>query len=350
MDKSKEILNSVKDYYGKELKSNNDLKTNACCTFESVPTYVKPLLLEIHEEVSAKYYGCGLVLPENLEGLKILDLGSGSGRDAFLLSNLVGEKGQVVGVDMTDEQLQVANEYIPYHQKKYGYKNSNVSFLKGDIQNLNELGLEENSFDIVISNCVINLVPDKNKVLKQIYKFLKPGGEFYFSDVYCDRRVPQRLKDDQVLWGECLSGALYRYDFQNMAKEQGFLDPRIVKASDLVPTNHEVEQKIEGFKFYSITYRLFKLPELEYQCEDYGQYVIYKGDIPHYENEFQLDQHHVIKKGEKFPVCGNTWMMLKETRFRDHFEFHGDFSNHLGIFKDCYSSPTEDFISSNSCC
>lgn len=343
------VIENVKDYYGKELKTNEDLKTNACCTAESVPAFVKPLLADIHDEVSAKYYGCGLVLPENLEGLRVLDLGSGSGRDVYLLSRLVGDKGYVVGVDMTDEQLEVAKEYQEYHREKYGHAKSNVEFLKGDIQELEKLGLEENSFDLIISNSVINLVPNKQKVLKELYRCLKPGGEFYFSDVYADRRIPESLKQDRVLWGECLSGALYRYDFQETAKQTGFLDPRIVKASNLEITNKEVAAKTKDIKFYSITYRLFKLPKLEYQCEDYGQHVVYKGTIPFHETSFTLDQKHVIKKGEEFKVCGNTYLMLHDSRFKDHFEFHGNFETHLGLFKECYDS-SEDFISGSSCC
>jgi arsenite methyltransferase len=343
------VIENVKDYYGKELKSSQDLKTNACCTAEAVPSFVKPILKDIHVEVSSKYYGCGLVLPEELEGLRVLDLGSGSGRDVYLLSKLVGETGEVVGVDMTDEQLDVAREYQEYHREKYGYQKSNVKFLKGDIQKLEELGLEENSFDLIISNCVINLVPNKEQVLNELYRCLKPGGEFYFSDVYSDRRIPKSLQEDKVLWGECLSGALYRYDFQEIAKKTGFLDPRIVKASNLDIHNKEVEEKTKGFKFYSITYRLFKLPELEYQCEDYGQSVVYKGTIPHYEETFTLDQKHVINKGEDFKVCGNTYAMLHDTRFQKHFEFKGDFKNHLGRFEECYDS-SEDFISGGSCC
>lgn len=344
------VLENVQDYYGKELKTNDDLKTNACCTAESVPDYIKPMLKEIHDEVSAKYYGCGLVLPENLQGLKVLDLGSGSGRDAFLLSKLVGEKGKVIGVDMTDEQLAVANKYIDYHTQAYGHSAPNVEFLKGDIQKLAELGLEAESFDLIISNCVINLVPNKEQVLKELYRCLKPGGEFYFSDVYADRRIPEDLKTDKVLWGECLSGALYRYDFQHIAKQAGFLDPRIVKAAHLEITNPEVAQKTKEINFYSITYRLFKLPQLEYQCEDYGQSVTYKGTIPYHPEEFSLDQKHIIKKGVPFKVCGNSYLMLQGTRFKEHFDFQGSFEHHYGLFQDCYDSNAEDFITSSSCC
>ena len=117
---------SVKNYYGKELQTSSDLKTNACCTAFDYPQKIKNILSEIHDEVLIKYYGCGLTIPEDLEGLKILDLGSGSGRDCYLASKMVGEDGYVIGVDMTDEQLEVANKYIGYHTEKFGFKKPNI--------------------------------------------------------------------------------------------------------------------------------------------------------------------------------------------------------------------------------
>jgi arsenite methyltransferase len=118
----------------------------------------------VHEEVKSRYYGCGLVTPEAIEGCRILDLGSGAGQDAYLLAQLVGEKGEVVGVDATLAQLEVANRHIEWHRQKFGYANSNVSFIEGDIEKLDALDLEPNSFDIIVSNCVINLVADKGAV------------------------------------------------------------------------------------------------------------------------------------------------------------------------------------------
>ena len=106
------MYDAVKNYYGKELQSSSDLKTTACCDFSSIPAWLKPLLSNIHDEVLSRYYGCGLVCPTDLKGKRILDLGSGSGRDVYALAQLVGETGEVVGVDMTEEQLEVANRHI----------------------------------------------------------------------------------------------------------------------------------------------------------------------------------------------------------------------------------------------
>jgi len=329
------VHESVKDYYGKQLTKSEDLKTNACCELSEPPQYIKDGLANIHDEVMAKYYGCGLTIPDHIEGLTILDLGSGSGRDVYLASQLVGESGQVIGVDMTEEQLDVANRHIDWHMKKFGYKHANVRFIKGNIDNLSALGLETGSIDIIISNCVINLVEDKAKVLKDAYDLLKPGGEMYFSDVYSDRRISTSLQKNEVLWGECLSGALYWNDFLRTAKAAGFTDPRSVKNSPITIENKEIENLVGDIKFFSVTYRLWKIEGLESDCEDYGQAVAYKGGIPNLGTSLALDDHHVFPKGKVMTVCGNSYKMLYDTRYRPYFDFYGTWDTHFGIFEGC---------------
>jgi len=349
------MFDEVKEYYGKILQSSNDLKTDACCTDTDLPDHIKQAMSKIHSEVAARYYGCGLVRPQQLEGMRILDLGSGSGRDCYILAQLVGEDGFVLGVDMTDEQLAIANEYIDYHTKEFGYKKPNITFKKGYIEKLDELELEDNSFDIIVSNCVINLSPDKEAVLREAYRVLKPGGELYFSDVYSSRRVPEELVKDPILYGECLSGALYWNDFLNLSKKCGFLDPRLVEDRPLSIDNPEIKALIGHIDFYSATYRLFKLDGLESACEDYGQAVVYKGTIAHHEKMFSLDKHHDIEAGRYFPICTNTWRMLQETRFKQHFDFYGNMDKHFGIFADCgttlpFDKDKYDNNSSGGCC
>lgn len=323
----------VKDYYGKQLSGTADLKTTACCDAGSRPAWLKPLLAKIHPEVLERYYGCGLVVPPLLAGCRVLDLGCGAGRDVYALAQLVGATGVVVGVDMTDEQLAVAERHRAHHAEVFGF--NNVRFLPGYIERLGELPLQPGSFDVVVSNCVVNLSPDKDAVLAGVYRLLRPGGEFYFSDVYADRRVPQAVKNDPVLYGECLGGALYWNDFLAIARRAGFADPRLVEDRPLMITDPELLPRTGGVRFYSATYRLFKIDGLETDCEDYGQAVVYRGSIPEHPHEFILDKHHRIETGRVFPVCGNTYRMLKESRLAPHFEFIGDFSRHYGIFAGC---------------
>ena len=186
---------AVQNYYGEVLQGSSDLQTNACCTPDEMPDHVKKILGQIHDGVLTRYYGCGLIAPLALEGMRILDLGCGAGRDVYALSAMVGPKASVVGVDMTPAQLDVAKSYQTYHAEAFGHPETNVSFHHGYIEQLGDLDLEPGSFDIIVSNCVINLAKDKEAVLRGAYDLLKPGGEMYFSDVYADRRVPRQMAE-----------------------------------------------------------------------------------------------------------------------------------------------------------
>lgn len=326
-------LESVKEYYGKVLKSSEDLKTSACCTADAMPMHLREILKDIHDEVKDKFYGCGSPIPLALEGKTVLDLGSGSGRDCYLLSKLVGPHGKVIGVDMTDEQLDVAKRHVDYHMRKFGYHSPNIEFKKGYIEDLEELGISSASVDVVTSNCVVNLSPSKGRVFSEIFRVLKPGGELYFSDVFASRRVPEHLKTDDLMVGECLGGALYTEDFRRMLFDLGCKDYRAISTTKIALNNLEIQQKAGLLDFYSITVRAFKL-NLEDRCEDYGQIATYLGTVQNAQNAFMLDDHHLFEKGKPAPVCGNTAMMLQKTRYAEHFKVTGDMSTHFGLF-DC---------------
>jgi len=242
----------------------------------------------------------------------------------------------VVGVDMTAEQLAVAREHQAFHAEQFGF--ANVRFLEGQIERLEELDLEPGSFDVIVSNCVLNLSTDKPAVLRGAKRLLKPGGEFYFSDVYVDRRLPEAVQSHPVLYGECLGGALYWNDFLRMARAAGFADPRLVSDRPLEITEPGLAALVGEARFFSATYRLFNIPELEDACEDHGQAVIYRGSIPELATRLDFDKHHSIEAGKVFPVCGNTFRMLQQTRFAPHFSFIGDFDRHYGLFEGCGSA------------
>ncbi|RIA98937.1 arsenite methyltransferase [Glomus cerebriforme] len=334
-------VESVKDYYSKVIKSNKDLKTSACCAKETIPANVKEILKDIHPEVLSKFYGCGSPVPSALKGKTVLDLGSGSGRDCFILSKLVGPEGKVIGVDMTDEQLEVANSHISYHMDRFGYDKPNVVFKKGYIEELSSAGIESESVDVVISNCVLNLSANKLKAFSEIFRVLKPGGELYFSDVFSGSRIPEALVDDPVLFGECLSGALYIEDFRRLLTSLGYPEYRVLSKQKIDLKRSEIKEKVGMIDFYSITVRTFKLP-FEDRCEDYGQVAIYKGTLEEAPGSFVLDQHHVFKTNESVPVCGNTAAMLQKTRYADYFNVIGDQSVHHGTM--CSAK------SDNDCC
>lgn len=278
-------------------------------------------------------------MPTGIEGLRVLDLGSGSGRDCYAAAALVGERGSVVGVDMTDEQLAVAREHCDsYCTETLGYKTPNMRFVKGYMEDLkSSAGVADESVDLVISNCVVNLSPDKRAVLAEAFRVLSYGGEFYFSDVYADRRVPEEAQKDPVLWGECVSGALYVEDFKRICRDVGFTYPTHVSASVIEIRDAKMRRLLGPARFYSITYRLFKLPRgmLESCCEDYGQRATYKGTIEGSEDFYVLDSGHTFERGRATPVCGNTAAMLGEggkSWLARHFDVEGDRSVHFGFW------------------
>ncbi len=325
----------VKDYYGRELQGMRDLKTGACsCSEELLHPSVKEIESEIDNEIRAKFYGCGSPIPPALQGMTVLDLGCGTGKDVFIASRLAGPEGFVTGIDMTDEQLDVARKHLDAQMMKFGYAKPNVEFKKGYIEDLDSSGIRDSSIDVVMSNCVINLSPDKRKVFSEIFRVLKPGGELYFSDVFAGRRIPERLSNDPLLHSECLGGAMYIEDFRRLLRDMGYPDYRVSARRRIELKNPKIELKAGMIDFYSITVRAFKLDTLEDICEDYGQVAVYRGTVPGYPHVFDLDDHHRFIAGKPMLICGNTASMLNETRFSDHFRVTGDRSVHYGPF-DC---------------
>lgn len=344
-----DIKESVKEYYGKELTSTKDLKTSACCNLDEVPEYIKEISPMIADEIIMKYYGCGSPIPMAIQGAKILDLGCGTGKDSYIASKLVGEEGNVVGIDMTDEQISVAQKYVSHQTKEFGFKKNNIYFIHDVIENLDR-HIPNSSIDVVISNCVINLLKDKKYVLNKIFNALKEGGEFYFSDVYADRRLPEYVKNNKIIYGECLGGALYIRDFEEMAKSVGFSSPMIITKREIQIDDKDIKKLTGNIKFYSITYRLFKIEGYESGCEDYGQIAIYRGGIKYSENVFTLDNEHIFEKNRPVMICGNTARILSRSRFNRYFEIIGSFDEHFGAFIPGEKPPKADNVKKSSPC
>ena len=345
---TKNITKNVEQYYSEVLSSSKDLKTTACCSAEAVPVSYRSALKLIHPEIQDKFYGCGSPFPTALEGRTVLDLGCGTGRDVYILSKLVGKSGKVIGIDMTDAQLEVANKHLDYQMEQFGYSEPNVEFVKGYIEDLDSAGIADNSVDLIVSNCVINLSPDKPKVFSELWRVLKPGGELYFSDVFADRRIADEMRQDQVLHGECLSGALYLEDFRRELQNLGCNDFRIVSSSVIDISNKEVEAKIGMVNFTSKTVRAFKI-DLEDRCEDYGQVATYNGGAPDAPHSFMLDDHHEFYSGKPMLVCGNTADMILKSHYAKYFEVQGNKDTHFGLF-DCDPIESGSKGDSGACC
>lgn len=311
----------VRRYYGSTLGGSDDLRTNACCcATEAPPKYVLDVMPLIADEIVARFYGCGSPIPPALEGATVLDLGCGTGRDVYVLSKLVGEHGRVIGVDMTAEQLDVARAHQADQARRFGHASSNVEFHQGYIEDLASLGIEDGSVDVVVSNCVVNLSPFKELVFSEIFRVLKPGGELYFSDVFADRRIPDALRDDPVLRGECLGGALYLEDFRRMMAQAGWSSYVFTAVDDIHVGDFALETKLGFIEFTSRTVRAVKAQGLEDGEEDYGQHAVYRGGMPESPRYFDFDERLRFVKDKPRAISGNTARMLAQSRYGRCFD------------------------------
>lgn len=224
----KDIKKIVKDNYGKIAQQNSSCcGGGSCCGGNDLDNLSKLLgysdnqLADVPDGANLGL-GCGnpLAIASLKEGEVVLDLGSGAGFDAFLAARKVGNTGKVIGVDMTDEMVEKARR----NAIKGNY--TNVEFKKGDIE---ELPVEDDSIDIIISNCVINLAPDKAKVFKEAYRVLKPGGRLMISDIVLVKQLPKELKEDNDLLTGCISGAIIKQDYFSSLEKAGFINITIHK-------------------------------------------------------------------------------------------------------------------------
>lgn len=217
MKKAKEIKQIVRDRYKKIATDNSNCGCGCGCkSTEAISKSIGYSKKELKIVGAANLgLGCGnpLAFGKIKEGDVVLDLGSGAGIDAILAAKKVGDKGRVIGVDMTEEMVAKAKE----NAKKQGVKN--VKFLLGEIENL---PLKDNSVDTIITNCVINLTPDKNKTFSEAYRVLRPGGKIYLSDIVLLEELTKKQKDDKELISGCVAGALLKEDYLNKIKAAGF--------------------------------------------------------------------------------------------------------------------------------
>ena len=308
-----------------------------CCPVD----YDASLLKILPQEIIDRDYGCGDPSRYVRSGDTVLDLGSGGGKICYMAAQIVGEKGRVIGVDMTDEMLNLARQYQTEMAAKLG--GDRVDFRKGYIQDLalNVEALQEyladnpvidldsmqaleawkteqsaerplvdsNSVDLVVSNCVLNLVAqsDRTQMLAEVFRVLKPGGRVAISDIICDEKVPQHLQDDAHLWSGCISGAFQEKEFIDAFLAAGFVSVGYDKWES------QPWQVVEGIEFRSVTLTATKPAKTG--LYDAGQAVLYRGPFSKVEDD--LGNHYV--RGERTAVSKRTFDLLMSGDYAEHF-------------------------------
>ena len=250
-------LSTIKSFYSEAVGDKKADILNPVC-------YDPELLSHIPKEFRFRGYGCGSpVLDADIKkGEVIVDLGCGTGVECFIAARLTGPKGKVIGVDMLDEMLEVANRAKEGVVKNLGYEN--VEFRKGYLE---DLPLEDSSVDLVISNCVMNLSVNKRKAFSEIYRVLKPGGRLVISDVVCEEEPDPSIKNDETLRGECIAGALTQRHLMSIIYETGFSSFTLIKRFPY--------REVQGHIFYSLTFQA-KKPRSDKKIR-----VIYRGPLPY---------------------------------------------------------------------
>ncbi len=292
-----EITQKVSDRYAKAASTGEQM----CCPTSYDMGHLKTF---IPEEVLRISYGCGT--PAGLKtvraGETVLDIGSGGGIDCFEASRLVGSTGRVIGIDMTDTMLEIARKNASVVATNLGYPASNVEFRKGLAD---AIPVDNGTIDLIISNCVINLAPDKRTVFREMFRVAKPGGRFTISDIVSDQTVPQYLVHDSQKWGDCLSGALPLTEYMNGMTAAGFLGIHLVKFSPW--------RVIDGIHFFSVTLTGYKLPSAATASP--FRYATLRGPFSRVTDE----RGTTFQRGIPYPVKPDDALLLTCPPFTDHF-------------------------------
>ncbi|MFB0500945.1 MAG: arsenite methyltransferase [Candidatus Bathyarchaeia archaeon] len=232
-NKNEKIKRHVKKRYSELAKGTSCCDVSTCCGVSSRASYAKMIgysdeeLKGLPDSVTGTVAGCGnpTALMDLKEGDVVLDLGSGGGIDAFLAAKKVGPKGKVIGVDMTEEMIQLAKENAER------MKTENVEFRLGEIENL---PVEDGAVDVLISNCVINLSPDKDKVFSEAFRVLRPGGRMLISDIVTQGELPDEIRENLEMWAACVAGALDEKDYLQKIMNAGFEKVEVIAKNDFM--------------------------------------------------------------------------------------------------------------------
>ncbi|GLE07392.1 hypothetical protein PINS_up017554 [Pythium insidiosum] len=336
---TQQIYEAVKAYYGLRMQRSTDFILLSGCAAQHamsnpLPPLISQVMTKVPIDVLQRYSGCGMPVPLGIDGLRVLDLGCGAGRDTFIAAALVGPRGFVLGVDICPQQIEVAERSVEEFNSSIGSRQSNVRFVEGQMEYLEKVGVIARSIDLVIANCAFNLSPMKEQVLKEVIRVLRPGGELQFTDIFSSRRLPESVRKDDVLYSECFGGALYTEDFKRLCRQLGFGEPRELSRTPMEIKSGALADMVGLASFYSITYRCFKTPNLESGEleEDYGHVATYLGTIPGLPHGYQLDAAHFFESLRPVRVGGNTAAILKHSWLKKYFNVHGDWAVHFGTF------------------
>ncbi len=309
-----------------------------CCPVDYDPRY----LAIIPDEVIERDYGCGDPSKHLKPGETVLDLGSGTGKICFIAAQVVGAHGKVIGIDMTDEMLDVARRNAPVVAERLGY--ANVEFRRGRIQDLAldmdrfdaELAKDpvrstegllqattraerlrrekplvaDNSVDVVVSNCVLNLVDgdEKPRLFREIFRVLSVGGRAVISDIVSDEEVPLSMQLDHELWSGCISGALTEVGFLEAFEAAGFHGIRVLERQ------REPWRTVQGIEFRSLTIEAFK--GKQGVCLERNQAVVYRGPW----KEVLDDDGHRMLRGQRYAVCDKTYRLYQREPYAGMFD------------------------------
>ncbi|MEM3586435.1 MAG: arsenite methyltransferase [Candidatus Jordarchaeaceae archaeon] len=248
-----EVKKIVRKGYAEIAKqSSTCCPTSSCCGSTSMPYDISRRIGYTDEEIKSVPeeanlgLGCGnpVALASLKEGETVLDLGSGAGFDCFLAAHRVGPSGKVIGVDMTPEMVEKARE----NARKANYRN--VEFRLGEIENL---PVADNSVDVIISNCVINLSPDKARVFQEAFRVLRPGGRLLISDIVLLKELPSSIKNMVAAYIGCIAGAALKNEYLELIRKAGFQDVKIIDETPFIPKNMDGDPAVEGYsKIFNI--------------------------------------------------------------------------------------------------
>ena len=307
---------TVREFYGQAAEKP---QAELCC-----PTRPDENdLAHIPKEVVERFYGCGspVTAAALAPGETMIDLGSGAGIDCFIAAKKVGAQGRVYGIDMTDQMLAVARECQPKVAEALGY--DAVEFRRGYLE---QIPVEDAAADVITSNCVINLSPDKPRVFREIWRALRDHGRVVIADIVSDREVPPRMRADGQLWGECISGALTEEAFLASLERAGFYGVSVLQKS--------FWKQVQGCTFYSVTVRGYKF-EKKAGCQYVGQYAVYLGPM-----KATIDEEgHLFPRGTPVEICTDTAAKLSRPPYAGSF-----------VIADSPTGAREVTAGDDSCC